>query len=559
MMKSETRDPKPEGRPRSEVRIGWLAQIRSMICSPGHAAQVSKRALSLSTQVCRPLERRGNPPPQAHVPRLTCFPGFRLSGFGFRVSSAVPVAFLASLTLIAALAGCALGPNYKRPAVSSPDNFRSATGPAATNSLADLAWWDLYQDPTLTELIRVALTNNYDIRIAVTRVEQARQVAAQARAQFLPTVTYQGGVSYGKNEFAGSPAATGQERGGALATANALWEVDLWGRIRRLNESARAQYLATEEAQRGVRLSLVSSVAQAYFELLALDLQLDIAKRSTNSFGESLRIFTMRLQRGIVSKLETSRAEAALATAAASVPELERQITLKENEISILLARPPGPIERSVKLLEQNLSPEIPAGLPSGLLERRPDILQAEQALRAANAQVGVAMAEFFPKIGLTAFAGKVSPELSAFTAGSANAWSLAANASGPIFQGGALRAQYRQAKAVWDQARLQYEQTALNALQEVSAALVSREKYEAIRVQQSRAVNANTNAVQISMQRYLEGTAQYYEVLDAQTQLFPAESALAQTRLNQLAVIVQLYKALGGGWQEAAGAANLP
>ena len=209
MKKFETRDPKPEGRPRSEARIGWLGQIRAMICSPGPAAQVSKLALSLSTQVSRPIERRGEPQPQAHVPCLRSYPGVR-------ISSAAPVAFLASLTLIAALVGCAVGPNYKRPAVSSPDNFRSATGPLATNSLADLAWWDLYKDPTLTELIRVALTNNYDIQIAVTRVEQARQVAAQARAQFLPAVTYQGGASYGKNEFVGNPAATGQERGGAI-------------------------------------------------------------------------------------------------------------------------------------------------------------------------------------------------------------------------------------------------------------------------------------------------------------------------------------------------------
>jgi multidrug efflux system outer membrane protein len=464
---------------------------------------------------------------------------------------------LASLVLAAALAGCAVGPNHRRPVVSSPESFRSATGPATTNSLADLAWWELYQDPTLTELIRVALTNNYDFRIAVTRVEQAREIAAQARAQFLPAVSCQGAVSYGKNEFAGSPSSTGKERGSALALLNASWEVDLWGRIRRLNESARAQYLATEEAQRGVRLSLLSSMAQAYFELLALDLQLDIAKRTTNSLGETLRIFNLRLGRGIVSKLETARAEAALASAAASVPELEREIALKENQINVLLGHPPGPVARAAKLLDQTMPPEIPVGLPSALLERRPDIRQSEQTLRSANAQVGVSIAEFFPKIGLTAFAGKVSPELSAFTAGSANAWSLAANATGPIFQGGALRAQYRQAKAAWDQARLQYEQIALNALQEVSNALVSREQYADVRIQQTRAVAAYQEAVTISMQRYLAGTAQYFEVLDAQIQLFPAESALAQTRLNQLAVIVQLYKALGGGWRETTGAAN--
>lgn len=475
----------------------------------------------------------------------------RTSHFGFRTFSAAGWIFSVSLTLIAALAGCAMGPNYQRPAVSSPDNFRGATGRATTNSLADLAWWDVYQDPTLTGLIRVALTNNYDLRVAVTRVEQARQIAAQARSQFLPSLNYQGAVSYGQNEFLGSPSPrNGQESGAALLSLNAFWEVDLWGRIRRLNEAARAQFLATEEAQRGVRLSLVSSVAQAYFELLALDLQLDIARRTTNSFAQTLRIFDLRLSRGIVSRLETARAAAALASAASSVPEFERQIALKENQINVLLGRPPGPVERSAKLLDQALLPEVPAGLPSALLERRPDLREAEQNLRTANAQIGVAQAEFFPKIGLTALAGKVSPELSAFTAGSANAWSLAANAAGPIFQGGALRAQYRQARAAWEQARLQYEQTALNALQEVSGTLVSREKFAAIRDEQARAVEAYTEAVTISMQRYLAGTAQYYEVLDAQIQLFPAETALAQTELNQLTVIVQLYKALGGGWQ---------
>ncbi len=464
-----------------------------------------------------------------------------------------PFALGVALILLVALAGCAVGPNYHRPAVSSPDNFRGAKTPAVTNSLADLAWWDLYQDPVLVALIRTALTNNYDIRVAVTRVEQAREVAAQARSQFMPAIGYQGGVSYGQNEFLGTPSPRGgAESGAGLVAANAVWELDLWGRIRRLNESARAQYLATEEAQNGVRLSLISSVAQAYFELLALDLQIDIAQRTTNSFGQTLRIFEQRRASGVASRLETARAQAALSSAASTVPELERQIALKENEINILLGRPPGPVERTAKLLDQTMPPEIPTGLPSALLERRPDIRQAEQQLRSANAQVGVAMAEFFPRIGLTAFAGRVSPELSAFTAGSANAWSLAANATGPIFQGGALRAQYRQARAVWDQARLQYEQTALSALQEVSNALVSREKFEATRVEQTAAVIAYEDAVKTSMERYLAGKSSYYEVLEAQLQLFPAENSLALTEVNQLTVVVQLYKALGGGWRPA-------
>jgi len=451
---------------------------------------------------------------------------------------------------LALLAGCAVGPKYQRPQVDSPADFRNAPGVVATNSLADLPWWDVYKDETLRTLIQAALTNNYDVRIAASRVEQARQLSAQARSQFFPSIGYGGAVSRGRNEFLGSPNSNGGSTGdAALATVNAAWEVDLWGRIRRLNESARAQYLATEEAQRGVMLSLVSDVALAYFELLELDLQLQIALRTAGSFEESLKMFTQRLEGGVASRLDTSRAAGALATTSAQVPEVQRQIALKENQINVLLGRNPGPVGRNVTMLQQVMPPEVPAGLPSALLERRPDILAAEQNLRSANALIGVAVAEFLPKIGLTAFLGKVSPELSAFTAGSANAWSIAASAAGPLFQGGALRAQYRQAKAAWEQARLEYERTALNAFQEVSNALVSREKFAATAVQFDQAVTAYQESVRVSTQRYLAGKASYFEVLEAQQLLFPAENSLARSQLNQLIVVVQLYRALGGGW----------
>jgi len=448
------------------------------------------------------------------------------------------------------LGGCAVGPDYRRPVVNTPENFRAAPTPT-TNSLADLAWWKLYRDPALQSLIRTALTNNYDLRLATARVEQSRALAAQAQSQFFPTVGYQGAASRGRNEFLGNPSPHGGQTGDAVsATLNVAWEVDVWGRIRRLNESARAEYLATEEAWRGVMLSLVSEVATAWYELLALDLRLAIAQRTTNSFGESLRIFNLRREGGVASKLETARAEAALATTAAVVPDLERQIAHKENQLSVLLGRAPGPVIRATGLLDQVMPPEIPAGLPSRLLERRPDVRRAEQQVRSANAQVGVSVAEFFPQFGLTAFLGKVSPELSAFTGGSANAWSLAASAVGPIFQGGALRAQYRQARAYWEETRLRYEQTVLTSLQEVSNALVTREKLEQARVQQTRAVSAYEVAVTVATQRYVAGKAGYFEVLEAQQELFPAENALAQTQLNQLLVVVELYKALGGGWQ---------
>ncbi|MDQ2949663.1 MAG: efflux transporter outer membrane subunit [Acidobacteriota bacterium] len=451
------------------------------------------------------------------------------------------------------LSGCVVGPNYHRPTISAPATFRGQQGAAQQTSIADLPWWEVFKDKMLQDLIRTSLTNNYDLRVAITRVEQARQIAAQARAQYFPAINYQGATSGGKNESFGNPVpGPGLLQGALLTTLQSTWEADVWGRIRRLNENALAQFLASEQGRRGVMLSLVGDMAQAYFELLELDLQLEIAHRTTGSFDDSLRIFRQRLEAGTASKLETSSAEAALASTAANIPELERKIALKENQISVLIGANPGPITRSSKLLEQTLPPEVPAGLPSALLERRPDVLQAEQAVRAANAEIGVAAAAFFPKIGLTALLGQVSSPVADFTSGRANVWSFAGNAAGPLYQGGALRAQKRQAIAAWDQARLQYEQTALNAFQDVSNALISRDKYEAIRAEQDRAVRAYRDAVSVVLQRYDAGKSSYYEVLQEQQLLFPAENALAQTELNRRVVIVQLYRALGGGWNLA-------
>ena len=456
--------------------------------------------------------------------------------------------------LVILFSGCALGPDYKRPAIATPDSFRGVVPSLNTNSVANLAWWDIYKDETLNQLIRIALENNHDIRIAATRIEQARQQAAQTRAGFFPQVGYQGAAGTGKNQFTGSPSPRdGVDASTALLALNAAWEVDLWGRVRRLNEAARAQYLASREARNGLTLSLVAAVAQSYFELLELDMELEIARRSTLSFGESYNLFSRRLEGGTVSKLDTSRAEAAMATAAASIPNIERQIVLKENELDLLLGQRPGPILRLARLLGQTLPPEVPAGLPCDLLERRPDIRQSEQTLRAANAKIGAAMTEFLPKIGLTALAGQLSPDLGhiAMDAGSAGTWSVAANATGPIFQGGRLMAQYREAKAAWDEARITYDKTVLNALAEVANALIARQKLESVRIHQERAVRAYQESFATSTKRYMAGKASYMDVLDAQQQLFPAESALAQTRRDQLLAVVQLYKALGGGWQQ--------
>ena len=447
--------------------------------------------------------------------------------------------------------GCAVGPNYKRPPIPSSDSFRGDNAPS-TNSFADLAWWQVYQDPVLQKLTREAFANNYDLREAITRVEQSRQLAAQARSQFLPSVNYNASVGQGKNyEFGGIYPTGGSTGGSFVAAANAFWEVDLWGRIRRLNESARAELLASEDARAAVRLTLLSDVATAYFQLVELDEELLIERSATNSFAGSLKIFSERTQGGTASALETYRAQAALADAQASIPAIYEQMALTENQLSILLGRPPGPVARSGRDIDTWMPPQVPAGLPSALLERRPDVRQSEQLLRSANAKIGVSVANFFPTIGLTALLGRVSPELSAASLGTANAWGVAADASGPIFQGGLLTAQYRQAKAVRDEALLQFQQTVLTALGDVANALAQRDHLGEIREFEVVEVHALEEAVRISTERYRAGKASYYEVLEAQQELFPSQVSLARTRRDQLLAVVALYKALGGGWAD--------
>ena len=446
-------------------------------------------------------------------------------------------------------AGCAVGPDYKRPPVHAPETFCGETE-IVTNSFANLPWWQVFHDDTLQSLIRTALTNNYDLRIAVTRVAQARALAAQARAGFFPQVDYAVTAGAGKNIANNSPSPTGTSGSVFAADVNASWEIDLWGRIRRLNEAARAQFLASEEARRDVTISLIAQVAQDYFQLLALDRQLEIARQSTNSFGQSLKIFNQRLQGGVASKLETSSAEALMDSAAAMIPGLEQQIAQQENQLSILLGQNPGAIVLGSLSLDNETPPEIPAGLPSALLERRPDIREAEQQLISANAQVGVAKANFFPQLNLTALFGGVSPELAAFTSGGAVAWGIAAGLTGPIFHGGQLRAQYAQALAAREQFALQYQSAVLNAFLEISDALISHEKSAAARAQETRAVTAYQEAVKIALERYRLGNADYYEVLQEQQLLFPAENTQLQFQLNQLLAVVQLYRALGGGWE---------
>jgi outer membrane protein, multidrug efflux system len=448
------------------------------------------------------------------------------------------------------LAGCAVGPNFKRPEVETPSTFR-AQEKATDHSLADLAWWDIYRDPRLNDLIRSAVANGFDSRIAAARVEQSRAVAAQVHGQLFPGVGYAANADRGRNALLGNPYTQG---GGSTGDGfdgyiGAAWEFDLWGRVRRLDEAARAQYLASEEGRRGVLLSLVSDVATAYYQLLELDEELAIANRSTESFGESLKLFTRQLEGGTVSRLDTASAEAAKETSAARIPYIEMQIAMKENQLSVLVGRTPGPVLRGSSLSDELQPPDVPAGLPSSLLERRPDVRQAEYSAKAANAGIGATIGGFLPRIGLSAILGGVSSQLDQITSHGAGLWSVGANATGPLFQGGGLHGQYEQARQTWEVAKLQYQQTALNAFGDVASALAARQKLAEVRDRQERAVNAYGDAVKLSTQRYSSGRASYYEVIQSQLLLYPSEVALAQTKRDQFIAIVQLYRALGGGW----------
>ena len=398
------------------------------------------------------------------------------------------------IAMVLIFAGCAVGPAYHRPEVKAPQTFRGQEG-EATNSMADLPWWEIFHDEALQALVRTALTNNYDLRIAVARMDQAQALASEARAGLLPQVNYGVTAARGKNVGSGnSPAPTGTSASVFSGDINASWDVDLSGRVRRMTEAAHAEYFASQEARRDVSSMIVAQVAQDYFQLLALDRELEIAKETTNSFGRSLKLFTQRLEGGIASKLETSSAEALMDSAAATIPELERQVAMQENQLSILLSINPGAILRAKISLENELPPEVPAGLPSALLERRPDIRQAEQLLRAANAHVGVAQANFLPQLSLTALFGRVSPEVSVFTGGGATAWGVGAGLVGPIFQGGKLKAEYKRTVAARNQSALQYQSAVLYALQQVSDALVSREKLAEARVQRARGDSLRTS-----------------------------------------------------------------
>jgi multidrug efflux system outer membrane protein len=460
----------------------------------------------------------------------------------------MPRASLGAGLVCLALAGCALGPDYRRPELPAPPAFRDQ--PETPASLADLPWWEVFRDDTLVALIRESLANNRDLAVAAANVEFARYLAAVQRGELFPQLGYEADGTRGKDTFLGAPGSTGRgTEDDFLAVANLFWEIDVWGRIRRASEAARAELFASEAFRRGVVLSLVAGVAQAWFELAELDRELEIARESVVSFEETRDLFERQYLGGVVSKLDSLRAEAALAQAAARVPELERQIVAKENELSVLVGRPAGAIPRGAALSAQATPPEVPPGVPSLLLERRPDLIEAEQTLVAANATEGQALTGYFPRIGLTALAGSVSTELSDLLHSATDVWSAGGSALGPLFTFGQTTYTWRAAQAASDASRAAYEGAVLTSLREVSDALTAREKLVAVRAEREREVAALRESVTVSQQRYLGGLATYLEVLDAQQQLYPAEFALAQTERDQLLAVVALYRALGGGW----------
>jgi len=440
------------------------------------------------------------------------------------------------------LSGCNLGPKYKRPAIQPPADFY-AEHQIATTSEADIAWWELFKDPALQSLIREALKNNYDLQLAFSRVEQERALAGVTRSQYFPQVGYGATISGQRDPFPLVASHTYY-----AYNFNTIWEIDLFGRIRKLNEAQRAVYFASEEARRDVRLLVLAEVAQGYFQLRAFDANLEIARRTVKSFQDTLDLFQRKFEGGAASGLEVSRAQAALSNVAAVIPDLQRQIVAQEAALNLLLGRNPGPIARGSALAEQYDPPEVPTGLPSQLLERRPDLREAEENLIAANASVGIAKANFFPTISLTGFFGGISPQLSELT-GTGKAWSLAGNLAGPLFTAGRLKNQYRAALAQRDQARIAFERAVTQAFGEVSTSLSAHQELAKAYAEQRNSVEAYRESVRLSSIRYDSGFASYFEIIDAQIQMYPAEQSAIDYDLGRKVALVNLYRALGGGW----------
>jgi multidrug efflux system outer membrane protein len=465
---------------------------------------------------------------------------------GMRRLSPLAVALLAS----GLLAGCAVGPNYHRPAIQTPPAYRDPgeNAQAQAASFADLPWWQIFQDPQLQDLIRTALKQNYDLRLATERINSGRAQLAITRSSLFPQVQADGNFSGGKEyNF--------QTKSNFLTlTGDAAFQLDFFGRLRRATEASRAQLLATVDGRNTVLLTLVSDVASDYFALLQLDLQLQITRETVKTQQDSVKLTNLRLDHGVATKLDVLQAQQVLDTANAQIPDLERQIAQEENAISILIGDYPQDVPRGRPLAEQSLLPEVPPGLPSLLIERRPDIREAEHDLVAANAEIGVAKAQFFPQISLTGSGGGSFGRSSAFSSlmsSQIGIWSYGAEVSQPIFTGGALRGNLHLAESQHQQALIAYQQAIQRAFGDVSDALIGYQKFHEVRVRQEETVADLQESVRLSNMRYQGGTTTYLEVLDGQRSLFSAELTLAQARGTEYQSLVQLYKALGGGWQQ--------
>jgi multidrug efflux system outer membrane protein len=449
--------------------------------------------------------------------------------------------------------GCTVGPNYKRPQVNVPTVYRGLTqDEAAKNdpkSLGDEKWFEVFQDEQLKELIKSALQQNYDVRRAASRILQAQASLGITRSNQFPTIN---GLAAATNER------TAQQKiipaiqtdttqvGGSFS-----WEVDFWGKYRRATEAARANLAASEWAQREIITELVANVAGSYFTLRALDMQLEISRRTLASRQDSLRLTTLLANGGSTSLLDVRQAEQLVFTAGSEIPSLEQQIEQQENFLSILLGNNPGPIARGRELTDQPHAPTIPAGLPSSLLERRPDVRQAEEQLVAANAQIGVARSQYFPQISLTADAGYQSSALTGLFQGPAGFWSFGSNVAQPIFTAGRLKSNVRLSEAQQQEAVLFYQETIQGAFRDVSDGLIAYRKSQEFSEQQRQLVNSAQDATRLSHLRYSGGATSYLEVLTNDTNYFTAELGFVQARLNELLALVQLYRGLGGGWQQ--------
>ena len=460
--------------------------------------------------------------------------------------SMTPALLTASL-LAAGLAGCAVGPDYKRPSVPSVHEFRSQVGATEAASLSDLPWWQVFNDKALQDLISEGLANSYDLKVTVARIDAAGAQLGIVRADLYPQVVYE---AIGARQKSFVPVVQSQNLTYNTfgVAASAAWELDLWGRVRRATESARANLLAQEHVRRGVMLTLVSEIASGYFLLIELDRELAIAQESADTYKRTLDLFTQRFQAGRDAKLAVVRAQANYNSSRATIAVLQRAITQQENALCVLIGAYPRPIARGT-VLPQQTTPATPVGLTTDLLERRPDILQAEQIMVGANAEIGVAVANYFPRLGLSALFGTQATRPEDLFKSSFSVWGIGANLAGPIFQGGRLQAAYHAQQAFWDESIAQYKKTVTVAFQETSDALIAQQTLVTQREALQGQVDALREAADLALQRYDAGRATYFEVLEAQQQLFPSENALAQTLRDQLVAVVSLYKALGGGW----------